>query len=144
MSDLFAWATTMLAKQPFSVLVGAELMRFEPGFADLALALRDDLRQQHGFAHGGVLSYLADNAMTFAGGSVFGDALTLETKINFLRPARGARLVARAEVVHAGKRQAVVRCQVYSLQGDEELLCAVAQGTISRVDGAPPAKPPAP
>lgn len=137
MSDLFSWAKAVLAQQPFSVLVGAELVRFEPGFAELALPLRDDLRQQHGFAHGGVLSYLADNAMTFAGGTVLGDALTLETKINFVKPARGDRLVARAEVAHAGKRQAVVRCQVFALQGDQEQLCAVAQGTISKVDVPP-------
>jgi uncharacterized protein (TIGR00369 family) len=134
MSDQLSWAQSMLAKQPFSVLLGAELVRFEPGFAELRLPVRDELRQQHGFAHGGVISYLADNAMTFAAGTVFGDSLTLETKVNFVRPARGDKMVARAEVVHAGKRQAVVRCQVFALVADDELLCAVAQGTISKLD----------
>lgn len=134
MTDLLAWGRAVLAKQPFSVLLGAELTRFESGVAELSLPLRAELRQQHGFAHGGVIGYLADNAMTFAGGSLYGDALTLETKLNFVRPARGERMLARAGVVHAGKRQAVVRCEVLCCEGGQEQLCAVAQGTISRVE----------
>jgi uncharacterized protein (TIGR00369 family) len=137
MTDMLEWGRGFLAKQPFSQLLGAELTRFERGTAELTLALRDELRQQHGFAHGGVIGYLADNAMTFAGGSVFGDALTLETKLNFVRPARGDRMLARAQVVHAGKRQAVVRCDVFCFENGEQKLCAVAQGTISSLEPKP-------
>lgn len=83
--------------------------------------------------HGGVLSYLADNAITFAGGSVLGDCVTAEYKLNYLRPARDAAcLVAEATVVGHGRSQAVCRCEVYC-EGDEaRVMCAVAQGTISR------------
>ncbi|HEX5656161.1 MAG TPA: PaaI family thioesterase [Polyangiales bacterium] len=127
----------VLAQQPFSVLLGAELTVFREGEAELALPVRTELRQQHGFVHGGVLAYLADNALTYAAGSLFGDALTLEMKINYARPARGTRLVARAHVVHAGKRQAVVRCDVFDLDEAGERLCAIAQGTITRVEPKP-------
>lgn len=124
----------ILGQQPFSVLLGAELVRFGEGEAELALALGEAHRQQHGFAHGGVLAYLADNALTYAAGSVFGDALTLEMKINYTRPARGTRLIARAQVAHVGKRQAVARCEVYDVSEAGEQLCALAMGTISRVE----------
>jgi uncharacterized protein (TIGR00369 family) len=134
---MFERARTILAQQPLSVLLGAELIAFEPGLAELALPLRAELRQQHGFAHGGAIAYLADNALTFAAGTVFDDALTLEMKLNYVRPARGTRLVARATVVHAGKRQAVVRCDVFDVNSQGEQLCAVAQGTISRKDPMP-------
>jgi uncharacterized protein (TIGR00369 family) len=137
MTELLDLGRAVLAKQPFSVLAGAELMHFEPGRADLALAVRDELRQQHGFVHGGVVSYLADNAITFAAGSLFGDALTLELKINYVRPALGDRLIARATVVHAGKRQAVVRCEVFACAGSEERLCAISQGTVSKREARP-------
>ncbi len=92
--------------------------------------MRSDLLQQHGFAHGGVVSYLADNALTFAGGSLLGDALTLEYKINYVRPAKGELLVARARVTSSGKNLAVCHCDVFCSSADEEVLCAVAQGTI--------------
>jgi uncharacterized protein (TIGR00369 family) len=82
--------------------------------------------------HGGVLSYLADNALTFAGGSLLGPAIvTSEYKINYLRPAMGERLIARATVLHAGKHQAVCRCDISVVNADKETLCAAAQGTIS-------------
>jgi uncharacterized protein (TIGR00369 family) len=125
-----------LASQPFSRQLGAELEEFREGLAVLRLELRDDLKQQHGFAHGGVVCYLADNALTFAGGSALGPAcVTSEFKINYLRPALGEALVARATVVHAGKSQAVCRCDVFAVQDGAETLCALAQGTIARMGG---------
>lgn len=91
------------------------------------------LLQQDGFVHGGVLSYLADNALTFAGGSVLGDSVTSEFKINYLRPARDAeRLLAVATVVGSGKTQAVCRCDIFVVRDAERTLCAAAQGTIRK------------
>ncbi len=126
----------ILAHQPFSVYLGAELLSFEPGRATLALSVRKEFLQQHGFVHGGVISYLVDNAITFAGGSVLGEnVLTLEYKVNYLRPARGERLVATAVVEGAGRRFAVCHCEVVSVEEGEEKLCAVGQGTIATVSG---------
>ncbi|MEW6704482.1 MAG: PaaI family thioesterase [Pseudomonadota bacterium] len=123
----------VLAAQGFSQLLGAELEVFEPGRAELALAVGPKLLQQNGFVHGGVLSYLADNALTYAGGSVLGtEVLTAEFKINYLRPAQGERLVAVAGVVGSGKTQAVCRCDVFVEAGGERKLCAAAQGTIRK------------
>ncbi|HZC25845.1 MAG TPA: PaaI family thioesterase [Actinopolymorphaceae bacterium] len=128
----------LLAAQPFSVLLGATLDDFSPGRALLSLPLTDRLLQQHGYAHGGVVSYLADNAMTFAGGSVLGPAVvTAEYKINYLRPARGVRLRALAEVVNAGQRLAVVRCTITADAAGVGTGCAVAQGTIATINGPP-------
>jgi len=128
--DILEFGKGILAQQPFSVLLGAELTRFEQGLAEIQLPLRTDLKQQHGFAHGGVVSYLADNALTYAGGSVLGQVLTLEMKINYTRPAIGEQLIARAEVESHGKRQAVCSCRVFAVKDGEEKLCALAQGTV--------------
>src|SRR5688500_3566976 len=121
----------VLASQPFSVLVGASIDAVEPGRAVLSLPIKPELLQQHGFVHGGVIAYLADNALTYAGGSVLGDSLTAEFKINFVRPAIGpGRLLADAVSVAQGKTQAVCRCDIYVVRDEERKLCAVAQGTI--------------
>lgn len=133
---LLAWGRQVLAAQPFSRLLGAELAALAPGRAELQLALRDELKQQNGFAHGGVVSYLADNALTYAGGAALAvPVVTAEFKVNYVRPAIGERLVARAEAVATGRSQAVCRCEVFAVTGGEEKLCAVAQGTISKLGG---------
>jgi uncharacterized protein (TIGR00369 family) len=62
--------------------------------------------------------------------------VTSEYKINYIRPATGDLLVARATVIYAGKTQAVVRCDVFAKSGDEERLCATAQGTIAKMSSA--------
>lgn len=129
----------VLAQQAFSRLLGAELTRLVPGEAELRLALRDDLRQQNGFAHGGVVSYLADNALTYAGGTAMRvPVVTSEFKINYVRPATGDMLIARANALVVGKTQSVCRCEVYAVNGTEETLCALAQGTIVKIGEAPP------
>jgi len=124
----------ILATQPFSVLIGAELHAFTPGHCELQVPVTDKIRQQHGFVHGGVVSYAADNALTYAGGSMLGGAaVTSEFKINYVRPAIGERLIARAHTVHSGSTQAVCRCDVFVLADGVEKLCAVAQGTIAKL-----------
>ena len=124
----------ILASQPFRVFLDAELTGLSPGNAELAIPIRPEFGQQHGFVHGGIISYAADNALTFAGGSVLGTAVvTSEFKINYLRPAKGDTLIVRASVVHHGKRQAVCRCDVFVLVSGNETPCAAAQGTIVRL-----------
>jgi len=126
-------ARAVLEAQPFSRLLGARLTEFGDGAAVLELDIRDELRQQMGFVHGGVLSYAADNALTFAAGAAIGPGLvTAGLTIDYLRPATGRTLRARARVVRAGRARVVCRCDVEALDDDGRVtLCAVAQGTIS-------------
>lgn len=141
MDDLLQFGRQVLASQPFSVLIGAELTALAPGLAELTIPISPQLKQQHDFVHGGVLSYAADNALTFAGGSVLGAAVvTAEYKINYLRPGVGTALVARAMVIYSSKTQAVCRCEVFTVADAKESLCAVAQGTIARIGQAPEAQ----
>ncbi|WP_432164491.1 PaaI family thioesterase [Streptomyces sp. bgisy031] len=127
-----ALAAKVLDAQPFSRLLGARLTLFGDGAATIEVDIRPDLHQQNGFLHGGVLSYAADNALTFAGGTVLGaGVLTGGFSIQYLRPAAGRTLIARAQVLHGGRRQAVVRCDLSTVDDEgAEKLCAVAQGTI--------------
>jgi uncharacterized protein (TIGR00369 family) len=133
--DLLAYGRDVLVKQPFSVMLGTQLDVFEPGSAQLSLPMAPSLLQQDGFVHGGVLAYLADNCLTYAGGSVLGKVLTAEFKINYLRPATdGERLVAVATVVGSGKTQAVCRCDIFVERNGDRKLCAAAQGTIRKAE----------
>jgi len=134
MEDLLTWGKQVLAAQPFSVLLNAELLAFSGSGAALKVPITDELKQQHGFVHGGVISYAADNALTFAGGGALGsNVVTSEFKINYVKPAMGDYIVARAAVIHAGKNQAVCRCEVFASDQGSETLCAIAQGTITKL-----------
>ena len=128
----FDLAEKVLAAQPFSVLVGARLTAFGDGGATLELDIRDDLRQQNGYLHGGVLGYAADNAITFAGGTALGpEVLTGGFTISYLRPAQGTALRAEGKVAHAGSRQATCTCELSTVdEAGSITLCAIAQGTV--------------
>ena len=135
MEDLLIQAKKVLALQPFSQLLGAELTECSVERVVMVIPITDQTKQQNDYVHGGVIGYLADNALTFAGGAVLGAAVvTGEYKINYLKTAVGAKLIARATVIHAGRNQAVCRCDVFSVAAEgKENLCATAQGTIVRL-----------
>ena len=122
----------MLEAQPFSRLLGARLTEFGDDGVRIEVDVRPDLTQQHGFVHGGVVSYLVDNAITFAAGPALGaDLVTGGFTVDYVRPALGDRLVASARIVHAGRSLAVVRCEVVAHADGEDRLCAVATGRVT-------------
>ena len=131
--DIFKIARKIFESQPFSQFMQAELVSMGENEAVIQLAITENMKQQHGFAHGGVISYLADNSITFAGGiALGGDALTSEYKINYVRPATGSHLIARAKAHSVGKRQAVCIAEIFTVLDGSEKLCAIAQGTVVR------------
>lgn len=126
-------ARSILAAQPFSVLLGTVMTAFDEAGVELQLPVTGQLLQQHGFVHGGVLAYLADNALTYAAALPMGDGvLTADMKLNYIRPAIGELLIARAQSISAGKSQGVARCDIFIVKDGEEKLCAAAQGTVFR------------
>ncbi|MGW0659955.1 PaaI family thioesterase [Streptodolium elevatio] len=127
-------ASKTLEAQPFSVLLGARLTAFGDGGATIEVDVREELRQQNGFVHGGVLAYLADNAVTFAAGTVLGPAiLTAGFAVTYVRPASGVLLRARATVLTSTRSQAVCSCEIAALdESGVERICATAQGTVRR------------
>ncbi|MER6185101.1 PaaI family thioesterase [Streptomyces sp. NPDC001652] len=129
-------AQKVLAEQPFSRLLGARVTAFGDGEATLELDIRQDLLQQYGFVHGGVVSYAADNTLTLAAATVVGPGLiTSGFTIDYLRPATGEILRAHAQVVRAGRTRVVSRCDVSTVDADGgRTLCAVAQGNIAVID----------
>ncbi|MGY0070788.1 PaaI family thioesterase [Streptomyces sp. QTS137] len=111
-------AQRALDSRPSSRLPGARVTAFGDGAATLEIDVRAELRQ-NGFLYGGVLSHAAGNALT--------DGFPIQC----LRPATGHDLRARAQVVSGGRRQAVVRCDLHTLEDDgTATLCVVAQGTV--------------
>jgi uncharacterized protein (TIGR00369 family) len=134
MHNLFELGKAGLASQPFSSLLGIELTELKEGFAEFCLPIRDELKQQSGFVHGGVIGALADNGLAFVAGTALGiNVVTSEYKINFIRPAVGELLIAKSSVISGGKTQAVCDCKIFAVKEGQEKLIAVAQGTITKL-----------
>ena len=118
-------------KSGFSNWLNVEPIKVWEGESELVLTLRPEMTQHHGFAHGAIVGLMADNACAWAGASVVGDVVTGGYSINFLRPAQGQRLRAVGEVIKPGKRQVVVRSDVYAeSDGADRVHVASAQATI--------------
>lgn len=120
-------------KQKLMTTFGATLAKVEPGVVWIRLPFRDDLTQQHGFLHAGAIASVADSACGYAALSLMpADAgvLSIEFKVNMLSPARGEAIVARGEVIRAGKKIMVCRADVFSITGKDEKLVAAMQGTM--------------
>jgi uncharacterized protein (TIGR00369 family) len=122
------------AQQPIMSLIGARLSLVEPGVVEISLAYRANLTQQHGYLHAGVVTTIADSACGYAAFTLMpagSNVLSVEFKVNLLRPAQGVEFVTRAEVIKAGRTLTVVRADVFGIDGhDDKELIATMQGTM--------------
>src|SRR5215831_18199233 len=130
---------TSFARQAIMQLIGANLGRVEPGFVEITLPYREDLTQQHGYLHAGIVSTIADSACGYAALSLMpsdSEVLTVEFKVNLLRPAKGVSFVARSGVIKAGRTLSVVTADVFAVSDSgEEQLIATMQGTMICLKG---------
>jgi uncharacterized protein (TIGR00369 family) len=121
------------AAQSIMQTIGAQLSRVEPGVVEISLPYRKDLTQQNGYLHAGIITTIADSAAGYAAFSLMpagAGVLSVEFKVNLLRPASGETFLARAEVIKAGKTLTVVRSDVFGISGNEQTLVATMQGTM--------------
>ena len=118
--------------------IGATLTLIEPGVCEIELPYSDAVSQQHGFFHGGVIGTIADSAGGYAAFGLM-DAedgiLTVEYKLNLMAPADGDLLVARGQVVRAGRTLTVARAEVGVVKNGVEVACAAMQQTLMRIVG---------
>ena len=121
------------ARQSIMELIGASLTLIEPGVVEITLPYRQDLTQQYGYLHAGIVTTIADSACGYAAFTLVpkgSGVLSVEFKVNLLRPAKGESFLARAEVIKAGKTLTVVRADVFALTEDKRTLVATMQGTM--------------
>lgn len=117
-------------KFPFLEHIGAKLKMCGDGKAEVELLTQEYHLQHLGFIHGGVISTLMDNTGWYAAVSNVDEehtAVTMEIKINYLKPASGKHLIASAEVKRQGRTTSFVTIELH----DEGKLVAFATGTYA-------------
>jgi len=123
-------------RQKAMALIGATLGNVAPGAVEITLPFRDDLTQQKGYLHGGIIGMIADSAAGYAAYSLMPadcSLVTVEYKMNILSPATSS-LTARGEVVKPGRTLTVARAEVYAQDGTH---VATMQQTLMMLAGRP-------
>ena len=139
-SDFAARVRRSFDLQRVMETIGARLGRVAAGEVEIELPFREDLTQQHGFLHAGIVTAIADSACGYAAYTLMpaGSAvLSVEYKINLLSPARAPGVVARARVLRRGKTLTVCRADVASMGEADEKLVAVMLGTMIELRDRP-------
>lgn len=136
--DYEARVRASFARQHFMATLGARLERVSPGEVVIAFGFRDDLTQQHGYLHAGVMTAVADSACGYAALTLMepnAGVLAVEFKVNLLAPGKGPRFVAEARVVRSGRTLTVCSCEVFAEDGGARTTIALLQGTMMAVRG---------
>lgn len=126
------------SRQPFMEQIGASLEVIEPGYVEVHLPYSKKLTQQHGFIHGGALATIADSAAGYAAFTLVpADAsiLTVEYKLNIMRPGQGEKMIAKGKVIKPGRNLTIVDSDVYAVRDGEEVMCVASIQTLMALHG---------
>ncbi len=127
------------ARQPAMVLIGAQLLRVEPGEVEIVLPARPEITQQHGFVHAGIIGAALDSACGYAALTVMPagtGVLTIEYKVNCLSPGVGERIRLVGRVRKAGRTIMLAEGDALAVAADgSEKLVATMTATEMTIRG---------
>jgi len=135
-ADYEARVRASFARQRVMATIGAGLSRVAPGEVEIELRFREDLTQQHGYLHAGIVAAVVDSACGYAALTLApagAEVVSIEFKLNLLAPALGERFVARARVRRAGRNITVCAGDLFALKGDAEKVVATMLATMMTV-----------
>ena len=132
--DNAARVRASFGRQRAMALLGAHMTEVGAGTAEIVLPFREELTQQHGFVHAGIITAIADSACGYAALSLMPPdvgVLTVEFKVNLLNPAAGERFVTRGQVVKPGRTIMVCTGEVVAERSDgSQQTVALMQATM--------------
>jgi len=124
------------AVQGFTRFCGLEVVSIEPGVCVTRVKLVDHHLQQDGFVHAGLIAMMADHTSGYSAFTLVPPdrrILTIEYKINFLKPAFGDYLECQGKVIKPGKHTLVCESEVFSVRDGKKELAAKAMLTMAAV-----------
>lgn len=124
--------------QGLMTTIGAVLEMVRDGEVHIALPYSSALSQQQGFVHAGAITSIVDSACGYAALTKAPpefEVVTVEFKVNLLRPAIGNRFLAIGRVQNAGKLLTVCTGEVHAFNAsaDSYKVIALMQATFINV-----------
>jgi uncharacterized protein (TIGR00369 family) len=135
-TDFESRVRASFARQRVMETIGARLTRVAAGEVEIELEFREDLTQQHGYLHAGIVAAVIDSACGYAAMTLTGagaDVLSIEFKLNLLSPAAGERFIARARVKRAGRNITVCTGDLFAVSDENEKAVATMLATMMTV-----------
>jgi uncharacterized protein (TIGR00369 family) len=123
-------------RQLFMKTVGARLASVERGQVTIEWLFNNNLTQQHGFLHAGVVAAVVDSACGYAALTMMPPGvavLSVEFKVNLLKPAAGSQFRAIGKVIRAGRTLTVCSGEVVAQLDGKETVIAIMQATMMAV-----------
>lgn len=106
---------------------GIRVTELRDEYCEVEAAITVDALNPQQVAHGSFVYALMDLATGMASASTGRNMLTLDATVHYLRPGRGEKLRAVAEVIKSGRTTGLYESRVYD---DEGRLCAKGEFTV--------------
>ncbi|MEQ8214574.1 MAG: PaaI family thioesterase [Smithellaceae bacterium] len=122
--------------QGFPAFCGFEVSSVDYGLFETRLSVKIEHQQQDGFVHAGVIATMADHTSGYASFTTVSEKfriLTIEFKINYLKPGIGPVIICRSKVLNNSKKIKVVEAEVFSVANGSEKLVAKGMFTQAAV-----------
>jgi uncharacterized protein (TIGR00369 family) len=113
-----------------------EAVVIKKGFFQSRVKIAEHHRQQDGFVHAGVMATMADHTAGYSAFTIVEEdyqILTIEFKVNFLRPANGDFLICNSRVIREGSQIIISESEVFDSRKGEKTLVAKAIVTLMAV-----------
>jgi uncharacterized protein (TIGR00369 family) len=136
MTSIHSRIEASFSAQRLMATLGAQLVHVEEGEVHISLPFDSRLTQQHGYAHAGAITSVVDSACGYAAltkAPEDHEVVTVEFKVNFVRPAVGRSFLAIGKVRTAGKLVSVCTGEVRADAMDGPTVVAIMQATIMNV-----------
>jgi uncharacterized protein (TIGR00369 family) len=133
LDELYKRIEASFNKQGLMNTLNASLDKVQSGIVQISSEYNEGLSQQHNFFHAGVMTSIVDSACGYAALTLMPlgkEVLSVEFKVNFLKPAVTKKIIAIGKVIQSGKTLTVCEGNVYDETG-ENLIARMTATMIS-------------
>ena len=126
-----------IGRNSFHRYIGLEFVTREPGLIEAELPFREELQQQNGYLHGGVISAVCDMVSGFASYTLIEQdqqVFTVECKVSYYNPGISDKFYARGWVEKAGKRFHFSASEIYYLKDGVKVTVAKSTTTMAVIE----------
>ncbi len=124
-------------RRGFIKFCGFQASKIEKGIFESTLKIGENHKTQDNFIHAGLIATMSDHTAGYAAYTLVPDnirILTIEFKINFLKPAYGNALKCKSEIISQGKQIIVAQSTVFDIRDTHEKMVSKSTITLMAID----------
>ncbi len=123
----------------FIKFCGFEVLKVGKGIFESTVKIGEHHKTQDNFIHAGLIATMSDHTAGYAAYTLVPDnirILSIEFKINFLKPAYGNALQCNSEIISQGKQIIVAQSTVFDIRDTHEKMVSRSTITLMAMDAA--------